>query len=260
MFNRPRIIPCMSLQDGNMVKTVQFKNPRYLGDPLNAISIYNTKGVDEMCVLDIAATREDVKPDFALLEQIAAEAFFPLSYGGGISCLCDVETIISIGFDKVILNTEALRNSQLIADAADSIGSQSVVVSIDAKRDFRSISKCWIVDGTQKTSVKPVEMAQKAEQYGAGEILLNSIDNDGMMNGYDTKLVRDITAVTSIPVIACGGAGSLDDMRTVLQECGAHAAAAGSLFSYYGKQKAVLITVPEEGDYEKAGITTRRGC
>jgi cyclase len=253
MYHRPRLIPCLTMINRGLVKTVKFSNPRYLGDPINAVKIFNGKGVDELCILDIEATKEKRGPDFDYLKDIASEAFMPLSYGGGITHLSEIEKLFYIGYEKVIINTSFVTNPELIQDAVNLAGSQSVVVSIDVKNELFG-RKCYIANGATKTKDDPVTLAKKAEKLGAGEILLNSITYDGTMKGYDIELVRGITQAVSIPVIACGGAKDIHDFKSVLEEGGAHAAAAGSMFVYYGSQRAVLITAPEERDLIQYGI------
>ncbi len=254
MYYRPRLIPCLLVKEQGLVKTTQFSDPRYLGDPINAVSIFNGKGVDELCILDITATSENRGPDFDYLKDIASEAFMPLSYGGGITSIEQIKKIFFIGYEKVIINTAFVQNPQLIREAAAFAGSQSVVVSIDVKNDWLGRRSCYINDGKTRVKTDPATLAKRAEELGAGEILLNSIDRDGMMKGYDINLVKAITGAVSIPVIACGGAKDIFDFKKVLQEGGAHAAAAGSLFVYYGAQKAVLITAPDEADLVAIGI------
>jgi imidazole glycerol-phosphate synthase subunit HisF len=254
LYSRPRLIPCLSIQDRGLVKTTKFSNPRYLGDPINAVKIFNGKGVDELCILDITASSENRGPDFEYLKDIASEAFMPLSYGGGITNITEVEKLFYIGYEKVIMNTSFIRNPDLIKNAVDVAGSQSVVVSIDVKNEFFGRRSCFINDGLTKIKENPVTLAKKAEELGAGEILLNSITNDGTMKGYDIDLVKDVSEAVSIPVIACGGAKDILDFKRVLEEGGAHAAAAGSLFVYYGSKKAVLITAPEEQELVKLGV------
>jgi len=254
MFYRPRLIPCLSLKEQGLVKTTKFSNPRYLGDPINAVKMFNGKGVDELCILDITATSDNRGPDFDYLKDIASEAFMPLSYGGGITNMDQIEKLFFSGYEKVIINTAFVHNPQLIRDAADFAGSQSVVVSIDVKNEMFGKQNCYINDGKTKVAVDPVTLAKKAGKLGAGEILLNSISRDGMMQGYDIKLVKDVVNAVDIPVIACGGARDIYDFKKVLQEGKAHAAAAGSLFVYYGEQKAVLITAPDEKDLMEIGV------
>ena len=253
MFNRPRIIPVLLIDDQDLVKTVQFKNPTYLGDPVNAVKIFNRKGIDELAVLDISATKRGREPDFELLEDIATQAFMPLSCGGGVKTIEQIRRLLAIGYEKVVLNTALVENPRLIQEAAGLVGSQSVVASIDVKRTggrARCVTRC----GTKLTELAPAELARKAEELGAGEIFLNSIDNDGMMQGYDLDAVREVSSAVSIPVTACGGAGGIADLKDVLQNGGAHAAAGGSMFVYYGRLKAVLITAPTEEELTRAGI------
>ena len=254
MYYRPRLIPLLLLKDHDLVKTTKFSNPRYLGDPINAVKIFNGKGVDELCILDITATSDNRDPDFNYLQDIASEAFMPLSYGGGITNIEQIKKLFFIGYEKVVINTSFVKNPQLIREAADFVGCQSIVVSIDVKDELFGKRNCYINAGKTKAGMDPVTLAKKAEKFGAGEILLNSINRDGTMQGYDIKLVKDIVDAVSIPVIACGGAKDIYDFKEVLQDGGAHAAAAGSLFVYYGEQKAVLITAPEEKDLIKIGL------
>lgn len=255
MYIRPRLIPCLSITGmKDLVKTTKFKNPRYLGDPINAVKIFNEKGVDELCILDITASSEGRGPQMDYIKDIASEAFMPLSYGGGITTLDEIQQIFYMGYEKVVLNTSFYRNPDLLTKAANYAGSQSVVVSIDVKTELFGKRGCYICDGKEKTKKNPVEMAKRAEELGAGEILLNSIDQDGMMQGYDLELVKSVSEAVGIPVIACGGAGSIQDFKKVLTEGKAHAVAAGSLFVYYGEEKAVLINVPEEEELYLAGV------
>lgn len=254
MYRRPRIIPCLLLDHGGLVKTSKFSKPRYLGDPINAVKIFNNKGVDELALLDISVTREGREPNFDLLRDIASEAFMPLSYGGGITRLEEIHKLFSIGYEKVILNTALARNPDLVREAVRYAGSQSIVASLDVKTDAFGRQTCWIADGGEKIPGTPAELAGRAEALGVGEILLNSINRDGEMKGYDLKLVRQVADAVNIPVIACGGAGCLEDIRRVLDEGHAHAAAGGSFFVYYGRMRAILITAPSEEDCFRAGI------
>lgn len=256
MYYRPRLIPCLSIKDRGLVKTIKFSNPRYLGDPINTVKIFNGKAVDELCILDITATSENRGPDFELLKDIASEAFMPLSYGGGITKLSEIEKLFYIGYEKIVINSAFIQNPLLIREAADFAGSQSVVVSIDVKNELFGKKSCYINDGKTKVKQDPVTLAKKAEELGAGEILLNSITYDGSMKGYDIELVREVADSVTIPVIACGGAKDIHDFKKVLVEGRAHAAAAGSMFVYYGPQKAVLITAPEEHELMQIGLYT----
>ncbi len=253
MYNRPRIIPVLLIDNQDLIKTIQFKNPTYLGDPVNAVKIFNIKGIDELSILDISATKNNTEPDFELLKDIASQAFMPLSYGGGIKNLEQIKKLFSIGYEKVVINTSFYSTPELVRQAADYAGSQSIVVSIDVKK-INDEYKVVIFDGEKIIDENPVEYAKRAEQYGAGELFLNSIDMDGMMQGYDLHLVKSVVEAVGIPVVACGGAGGIADLKKVLKDGGAHAAAGGSMFVYYGKLKAVLITAPTEEKLIKAEI------
>lgn len=253
MFTRPRIIPVLLYDDRDLIKTINFKDRTYLGDPVNAVKIFNRKGIDELSVLDIGATRNHREPDFELLKDIASEAFMPLSCGGGITNLEQVHELLAIGYEKVVINSELVRNPKLITESAEAFGSQSIVASIDAKI-IKGQYHCVINDGQEVTDKVPVELAREAERLGAGEIIINSVDRDGMMQGYDIELVRSVADAVKIPVTAIGGAGGIADLKKVLDEGHAHAAAGGSMFVYYGRLKAVLITAPSEEELSKIGI------
>ncbi len=253
MFTRPRIIPTLLIDDRDLIKTIQFGKRTYLGDPVNAVKIFNRKGIDELSILDIGATRNNREPDFELLKDIASEAFMPLSYGGGIKTVEQVHDLLAIGYEKVVINTGLIKNPVLIKKSAEIFGSQSIVASIDAKKNGEGY-KCCIVDGTETVDKTPVELAKDAERLGAGEIIINSIDQDGMMSGYDIELVKSVVDAVKVPVIAIGGAGEIKDLKNVLENGHAHAAAGGSMFVYYGRLKAVLITAPSEQGLTDAGI------
>ena len=253
MFTRPRIIPVLLYDDRDLIKTINFKDRTYLGDPVNAVKIFNRKGIDELSVLDIGATKNYREPDFELLKDIASEAFMPLSCGGGITNLEQVHELLAIGYEKVVINSELVRNPKLITESAEAFGSQSIVASIDAKI-IKGQYHCVINDGQEVTNKVPVELAREAERLGAGEIIINSVDRDGMMQGYDIELVRSIADAVKIPVTAIGGAGGIADLKKVLDEGHAHAAAGGSMFVYYGRLKAVLITAPSETELKNAKI------
>ncbi|NLO84947.1 MAG: imidazole glycerol phosphate synthase subunit HisF [Clostridiales bacterium] len=257
MLKRPRLIPCLLLSDGNLVKTKKFKDPNYLGDPINAVKIFSEKCVDELCIQDIEASKHGKAPNFELLRAIASEAFMPLSYGGGITTLDQASKLFHIGFEKVILNSAFFDHPTLVTDIAKRFGVQSVAVSIDAKQDLLQRYRCQTHCGLKSTSVTPQDAALAAQDLGAGEILLNCINRDGMMQGYDLKLVQSVASLLDIPLIACGGAKDASDMQQVLSVAGAHAAAAGSMFVYFGPLKAVLIHVPEEKSLHELGIYQR---
>ena len=253
MFTRPRIIPTLLIDDRDLIKTVQFGKRTYLGDPVNAVKIFNRKGIDELSILDIGATRNNRVPDFELLKDIASEAFMPLSYGGGVKTVEQIHDLLAIGYEKVVLNTALVRTPELFIKAAEMFGSQSVVASIDAKR-VDGQYKCCIADGSEAVNRTPVELAKEAERLGAGEIIINSIDNDGLMTGYDIELIKSVVDAVKVPVIAIGGAGGVNDLKDVLENGHAHAAAGGSMFVYYGRLKAVLITAPTEQELTEVGI------
>lgn len=254
MFHRPRLIPCLLLSEGSLVKTVRFKDPTYLGDPINAVKIFSEKCVDELCIQDISASRNGRGPDFDLLKDMAGEAFMPLSYGGGVTTLEQAARLFHIGFEKVVLNTALAERPELITQIAERFGVQSVTASIDAKQDVFKRWKCVVRDGTLVVNETPQAMALKAQRLGAGEVLLNCIDRDGVMQGYALKLIKSVAEELSVPLIACGGAKDAADMAKALHEGGAHAAAAGSMFVYWGPLKAVLINAPTEAELFRLGI------
>lgn len=253
MFNRPRIIPVLLIDNRDLFKTVQFGERTYLGDVVNAVKIFNRKGIDELAILDIGATRNHRDLDYDLLKDIATEAFMPLSYGGGVTSVEQVRKILATGYEKVIINTGLIRNPSMVHEAVELFGGQSIVGSIDAKL-ANGKYKCAISDGQEIIDITPLELAKTVETLGCGEIIINSIDNDGVMKGYDLQLVKHISEAVNIPVIACGGAGSIHDLKKVIHQAGAHAAAGGSMFVYYGRLKAVLITAPSEKELTEAGI------
>jgi len=237
---RNRIIPCLLLKGKTLVKTVKFDKPRYIGDPLNAVKIFNDKGADELLFIDIEVSKAKKTINFDLLSKIASQSFMPLSYGGGLNNIDDMKKIFSIGFEKISFNSSALYDPRIVTNASETFGSQSILVSIDVKKD-RFGKHCIYNHVTKKnTSLNPLDYAIKVQNLGAGEILLNSVDNDGVMKGYDLALIKKVSSSLSIPVIALGGAGISDDLVKAV-EAGASAAAAGSLFVFYGPNHAVLI-------------------
>lgn len=241
----------MLLRGQGLVKTVKFKDPKYVGDPINAVHIFNEKEVDELIFLDITATPENREPNFKIISEIATECFMPFGYGGGISKLDHVKRLINSGAEKVILNTALHNNPNLIEDAAKLFGSQSVVASIDVKRNFFGKAEVYTQCGKTKVKGSPEEIARHAESIGAGEIFINSIDRDGVGNGYDIDLIKKVSASVNVPVVACGGAGKTTDFVSAIKEGGASAVSAGSMFVFHGKHKAVLITYPGYGELEK---------
>ncbi len=243
---RPRIIPILLLKNNGLVKTLKFKEPKYIGDPVNAIRIFNEKEVDELVFLDILASKDQKEPDFNTLKDIAGECFMPLSYGGGIKSVEIIREILNVGVEKVVLNTHAFREPELINQAAEVFGSSTIIVSIDVKKNFWGKSEVYIHGGQENTHKSPMEWAKEVEYRGAGEIMINSIDQDGTMKGYDVELVKSLTTNLNIPVIAAGGASSIDDFVKIFNEGNAAAAAAGSMFVFQGKHRAVLITYPSQ--------------
>lgn len=242
---RPRITPCLLVHDKGLVKTVSFKAPKYVGDPLNAVKIFNEKEADELIVLDIDASVNHAEPDYKLIADLAAECRMPLCYGGGIRTAQQARRIISLGVEKVALSSAAIADPELIGRIADEVGRQSVVVVLDVKK--RMLSKEYDVythNGTRNTKLRAVEMAQRAEAMGAGEIVINSIDQDGQMKGFDLALATRMRSAVKVPISILGGAGSLDDVAALIQTCGVVGAAAGSLFVFKGPYKAVLINYP----------------
>lgn len=238
------MIPALLLKGQGLVKTVKFKDPKYLGDPINIVRIFNDKEADELVLLDITATPENRSPQFDLLKNIASEAFIPLAYGGGIRSMYDVQKLLNIGIEKLIMNTSAVENSLLVREVADHAGSQAAVVSMDVKKNFLGKYEVFTHCGQKKTGLDPVKHAIEMEMIGAGEILINSIDRDGAMQGYDIDLVRRVADAVSVPVVACGGAGNLDHVAEVIKQGHASAAAAGSIFVFQGPLRGVLISYP----------------
>ena len=242
---RPRIIPCLLVQKGGLVKTVGFKAPKYVGDPINAVKIFNEKEADELVVLDIDATANGVEPDYRMIANLAAECRMPLCYGGGIKIPEQAKRIIGLGVEKVAISSAAVENPALITHIADEIGRQSVVVVLDVKK--RILSKeydVFIQNARNNTKQSVLDLAVQAEKFGAGELVINSIDLDGQMKGYDLALAQKIRQAVNIPITILGGAGSLSDIGALIRSCGVVGASAGSLFVFKGVYKAVLINYP----------------
>jgi cyclase len=247
---RPRLIPCLLLKDAGLVKTVNFKNPTYIGDPINTVHIFNEKGVDELIFLDIAATVQKRLPRFDIIEKIATECFMPICCGGGIRSIQTVRKMLRIGIEKVSISGYAVENPDFIKEVSREFGSQSTVVCIDVRKNRMNRYEVVIHNGRKRTGIDPLEFAINMEKMGAGELLINSVDRDGMMDGYDVGLIHAVTQRVNIPVIACGGAGKLDHIRDIILKGGASSAAAGSLFVFCGKLRAVLINYPEQKELE----------
>lgn len=240
---RTRVIPTLLLRGEGLVKTIGFRDSKYVGDPINAIKIFNDKEVDELILLDITATTEAKGPAFNTITDIAGECFMPVAYGGGISTIEQMHRILGIGIEKVVINSAAIDNPNLIATAAREFGSQAVVVSIDVKKTFFGRYEVHTHSGTKGTGINPVEWARKMQDMGAGEIMLTAIERDGTMHGYDLELISKVSGTTNIPLIAAGGAGKITDFSAAVAS-GANAVAAGAMFVFHGPHRAVLITYP----------------
>lgn len=247
----PRIIPCLLVKNKGLVKTRQFKDPKYVGDPINAVKIFNEKEVDELIVLDIDATAEGREPDYKMIGNLAAECRMPLCYGGGIKNLEQASRIFQLGVEKVAMSSAAVAHPDLLALMAEQFGCQSVAVVIDVAFDpARGCHEVWTGNGRTNTGKDPVAFSREMERLGAGEIIVNSIDRDGMMNGYDHAVVRMVRDSVSTQMTILGGAGSLSDIRGLFGEFGVIGAAAGSLFVFKGPYRAVLINYPSRSDKE----------
>jgi len=244
---RPRIIPCLLVHKGGLVKTVGFDKPKYVGDPLNAVRIFNEKEVDELMVVDIDATRQQRDPDYTLIAKLAAECRMPLAYGGGVHTVEQFERLISLGVEKVAASAAAVADLGLLTKAAQRVGGQSVVVVIDVRQKGKGY-EVFTHNGTQATGLDAVDFARRAEAAGVGEIVVNSIDRDGQMKGYDLDLVRLVRNAVSCPLTVLGGAGSLADVSALVSEFGTIGAAAGSVFVFKGVYRAVLINYPARKD------------
>jgi cyclase len=249
--NIPRIIPCLLLAEGGLHKTRRFAASRYVGDPINAVRIFNEKEVDEIIVLRTDLQHSGGGPPFAQIADLASECFMPLAYGGGVRSLEEMDTLFRIGVEKVVLNTAAIETPELVRAAALRFGSQAVVVACDAKRRTFGGARVYAHRTRRTRDETPVDFCRRMQALGAGEILLNAVDRDGMQTGYDVPLLKEVTAALEIPVIASGGAGSLEDLRRAIREGAAAAAAAGSLFVFQGRHRAVLITYPERAELER---------
>lgn len=246
-----RVIPILLLKGRGLVKTFKFSNPKYVGDPINAVKIFNEKEVDELIFLDIMASINKHPPQFDLIMDIATECFMPFGYGGGIKNIEDIRKILKNGAEKAILNTSALETPHLIKEASETFGSQSIIASIDVKKNQLGKYHVFSHSGTMKTKFTPTNFAKRVEKLGAGEILINSIDKDGTMEGYDLNLVRMVADKVDIPVVACGGAGTLQHFQEAVNIGGASAVAAGSMFVFHGPHRAVLINYPSQKELEQ---------
>ena len=239
-----RVIPCLLLRNGGLVKTTKFNSPIYVGDPINAIRIFNDKEVDELIVLDISASRDKKEPNYKLIEQFAGECFMPLCYGGGIRTVEQAKRLFSLGVEKICIQTAALYNLDLISQIATKFGNQSVLISIDVKKDWLGRYKLYSSSNRKLMAQPLMKFIESAIVAGAGEVILNAVDRDGMMQGMDIQLIHDISTAISVPLIAVGGVGRLEDIKMAINS-GASAVSAGAFFVFQGPHRAVLITYPK---------------
>ncbi len=251
---RTRIIPCLQLMGETLVKTVKFKRPKYIGDPINTVRIFNELEVDELCFLDIRATVENRKPNISILKEIADECFMPLAYGGSIRNLQTAQEIFNIGFEKVVLNTITYDNPNITREISAHFGAQSVIGSIDYGKNWCGKTFSYINDGTKKIEYEPVEWAKKLEDDGVGEILLTSINRDGTWDGYDLEITEKVVDAVHIPVIANGGAGQTQHICQVVNDAKASAVALGSMVVYQSKGMGVLVNFPDKNDLKCIGM------
>jgi cyclase len=248
----PRVIPTLLIDGETFVKTIRYDNPTYVGDPINVINLFNRFEVDEIVILDIGATESGRGPNYDLLKALSAECWVPLTYGGGLQSIDQVGRVLSIGVEKVVLGTALGDHPDLVRDASDAFGSQAVVASVDARtRDAGSSYEAFVTNAKRPLGIGPVDLAKRAQELGAGEILLNAIDRDGAMAGYDIGLIRDVASAVGVPVIASGGAGKRSDLRIPIAEGRASAVAAGSLFVFSGSSRGVLINFPRREELER---------
>ncbi|HBT93251.1 MAG TPA: imidazole glycerol phosphate synthase subunit HisF [Chitinophagaceae bacterium] len=255
---RPRIIPCLLYHDKGLVKTVGFKSPNYVGDPINAVRIFNEKEVDELVFFDIDATVKNEEPNYALIEKLANQSRMPLCYGGGIKTLEQALRIFSLGIEKIALSSSVITNPKLIKEIAERVGSQSVIIVLDVKKKLLGRYEIYTHNGKKSTGINPITYAAELEKWGVGEIIINSIDNDGLMKGYDLELISKITQVITIPVTVLGGAGSISHIKQVIDEYGIIGVAAGSLFVFKGPYKAVLINYPDKTEKKNLFTTLHK--
>ena len=241
---RPRLIPVLLLQDKSLVKSIEFKKHQYIGDPINAVRIFNDLKADELVFLDINATKEKRTIDAAFVSQLSEETNMPFAVGGGINSLEKIQKLIAAGAEKIIINSEAVENPEFIKNASDEFGTSTIVVCFDVKKRLFGGNKVWSRAGKKQSKYAPIEFAKLMESYGAGEIIIQSIDKDGKMAGYDIELIREISSQVTIPVVALGGAANYDDLIKVHKEGLATGLAAGSVFIYQSKLRGVLINYP----------------
>jgi cyclase len=248
---RPRIIPSLLVHENGLVKTVNFKNPKYVGDPINAVKIFNEKEVDELAVFDIDATVLGKEPNYSLIERLASQSMMPLCYGGGVKTVEQAQRIFSLGIEKIALSSAVLHNPKLITEISDRVGAQSVIVVLDVKKKLLGGYEVYTHNGKKATGINPFKFVEEAQKLGAGEIVINSIDKDGVMKGYDLDLIAKVREKISLPMTVLGGAGSLQDIEKVVDVHGVIGVAAGSLFVFKGPYKAVLINYPTQIEKNK---------
>ena len=248
---RPRIIPSLLIHDKGLVKTVKFKDPKYVGDPINAVRIFNEKEVDELAVFDIDATVLGNEPDYNLIEKLANQSRMPICYGGGVRTVHQAQKIFGLGIEKIALSSAVIHNPILISEISQKVGNQSVIVVLDVKKKIFGGYEIYTQNGKLSTGIDPVTFAIKAQELGAGEIIINSIDKDGMMKGFDMNIISKIREVVTIPITVLGGAGNINDIKNVINKYGIIGVAAGSLFVFKGKYKAVLINYPDRNIKEQ---------
>lgn len=248
---RARVIPCLLLKKAGLFKTVRFGKSKYIGDPINAVKLFNDLEVDELVILDIEATKNKREPDYERIEEIASEAFMPIAYGGGVKDVKQAQRLFKLGIEKVVVTTSVTQYPKLISELAERFGSQSVVAGIDVKRNWIGRNRAYAEAGTRNTGWEPVALAKEAVEQGAGEIFVTSVERDGSMNGYDLQLISAVANAVEVPLVAIGGAGSLDHIREAIA-AGASGAAAGSLFVFKGPKRAVLINYPTQKELHEA--------
>jgi len=247
----PRIIPCLLVHNKGLVKTIKFKDAKYVGDPINAVKIFNEKESDELMVLDIDATALGREPDYKMIENLAVECRMPLCYGGGIKTVEQATKIFNLGVEKIALSSSAIENPKLVSDIAKEVGNQSVVVVLDVKKKMFGSYDVYTHNGTKKAKIDLEKFIKELQKLGVGEIVINSIDNDGVMKGYDVALIEKVKPLVDVPMTVLGGAGSLDDIKGLIKKFGIIGCAAGSLFVFKGKYRAVLINYPKKDEKEK---------
>ncbi len=245
-MHAPRVIPCLLLRGHALVKTRKFKDAVYIGDPVNAVRIFSEKEADELVVLDIDTSREQREPNYELVAEIAGECFMPVAYGGGVRTLDQARRLIRSGVEKIVINSAATESTQIISEVAQVFGSQAVVGGVDVRRTFLGAYRIFARSAQVDTTLTLETHVQSLAQAGAGEIFINNIDRDGTMAGYDLELIRRAVGAVDVPVIACGGAGTVEHLVAAIREGGASAVSAGSMFVFHGRRRAVLISYPED--------------